>query len=146
MSLSLALTVGGAVVPVWGIALLGVGVGYVAGMFGIGGGFLMTPLLVSLFHVPLPFAVGTGLCQMIGTALVSVLRHRRLGQGERRIDVLMLPGSLLGVELGARTLSRLADAGSLRLASHSLPWVTASVESAYTLLLLFVAWNYWRHG
>jgi len=143
---SFSLIVGGASVPIIGIAALGVAVGYVAGMFGIGGGFLMTPLLVVVFGVPLPMAVGTGLCQMIGTALASNLRHRKLRQGERRFDALLLPGCLLGVELGARTLSWLTAAGSLTLAGHSIPWVTVTVEGSYALLLLFVAWNYWRHG
>jgi uncharacterized protein len=141
-----ALIVDGSSVPILAVAVLGVVVGYVAGMFGIGGGFLMTPLLVAVFGIPLPTAVGTGLCQMIGTALVSNLRHRKIGQGERRIDVLLLPGSLLGVELGARTLSFLASAGSIELAGHSVPWVSAVVQSCYAGLLSFVAWNYWRHG
>lgn len=106
----------------------------------------MTPLLVVLFGVPLPLAVGTGLCQMIGTSLVSNLRHRRIGQGERRIDLLMLPGCLLGVELGARLLSILATAGAMHIGRWSIPWVTAVVESSYALLLVLVAWNYWSHG
>jgi uncharacterized protein len=144
--MGLLLNVGGVQVPVLSTVLLGIAVGYVAGMFGIGGGFLMTPMLVVLFGVPLPLAVGTGLCQMVGTALVSWLRHRKLGQGERRIDILMLPGSLLGVELGVRTLSFLTGAGSFHVAGRSVPWVTAIVESAYAMLLSFVAWNYWRHG
>src|SRR5688572_25694593 len=102
------LWVEGQPVPVVAAAALGIGVGYLAGMFGIGGGFLMTPLLVVVFRVPLPVAVGTGLCQMIGTSLVSFLRHRKMRQGEPRFDLLLLPGSLLGVELGARTLTVLA--------------------------------------
>jgi uncharacterized protein len=133
-------------VPVLGAALLGTLVGYVAGMFGVGGGFLMTPLLVALFHVPLPTAVGTGLCQMIGTSLVSNLRHRQARQGEVRFDLLMLPGSLLGVELGARTLSGLAQAGSLTWRGHSVPAASLVVESCYAVMLSWVAWNYWRHG
>jgi uncharacterized membrane protein YfcA len=144
--MNLHLLVGGATVPVLGVAALGVLVGYVAGMLGIGGGFLMTPLLVVLFGVPLPFAVGTGLCQMIGTALVSLLRHRGLRQGERRFDLLLLPGCLLGVTLGARTLAFLERAGSIQLLGRALPWVTLIVQGSYALLLLFVALNYWRHG
>jgi uncharacterized membrane protein YfcA len=146
VALAPSLVVGGQSVPILGVALLGIGVGYVAGMFGIGGGFLMTPLLVVLFGVPLPVAVGSGLCQMIGTALVANLRHGKLGQGERRIDMLMLPGCLVGVELGARALTRLGRAGLFYIAGHSVPCVTLVVEGAYTTLLLFVAWNYWRHG
>lgn len=141
-----SLTVEGQSVPVLGVAAIGIGVGYVAGMFGIGGGFLMTPLLVAVFRVPLPTAVGTGLCQMIGTSLVSALRHRRLKQSEARFDIAMLPGSLVGVQLGALTLTFLVGAGSLSAFGHRVPWVTLIVEACYVAMLLWVAWSYWRHG
>lgn len=136
----------GVEVPIYGLVLLGIVVGYVAGMFGIGGGFLMTPLLVVLFHIPLPVAVGTGLCQMVGTSLVSFLRHRKNRQGEARFDLLMLPGCVLGVGLGARTLNTLTGAGSLHIGARSLPWVSVVVEGSYVLMLLSVAWSYWRQA
>lgn len=129
-----------------GVAALGVVVGYVAGMFGIGGGFLITPLLVVLFRVPLEIAIGTGLCQMVGTSMVAWLRHRHVRQGEVRFDLLMLPGSLLGVELGARTLTLLGAAGSLHVGDHDVPWISLVVEPCYALLLTYVAVGYWRHG
>jgi uncharacterized membrane protein YfcA len=133
-------------VPLLGAVLLGIGVGYVAGMFGIGGGFLLTPLLVVLFGVPLPIAVGTGLCQMVATSLVAYLRHRKVRQGEVRIDLLMLPGSIMGVRLGARALAMLGRAGSVSFAGHSLPWVNLVVETSYVTLLGIVAFNYWKEG
>jgi len=131
-------------VPVPAAALLGVAIGYIAGMFGIGGGFLMTPLLVVLFHIPLPTAIGTGLCQMVGTSLVAFLRHRTVRQGEVRIDLLMLPGSILGVELGARALESLAHSGAAPIAGHSVPWVNLIVESSFAILLAIVAVGYWK--
>jgi hypothetical protein len=140
------LAVDGHAVSVLGVATLGVVVGYVAGLFGLGGGFLMTPLLVALFGVPLPVAVGTGLCQMVGTSMVAFLRHRRVGQGEARFDLLMVPGSLIGVELGARVVTGLERIGDLRLGGHTLPWVTAVVQPCYVVLLAWVALGYWRHG
>jgi uncharacterized membrane protein YfcA len=133
-------------VPIVGVAALGVVVGYVAGMFGIGGGFLLTPLLVVVFRVPLRIAIGTGLCQMAGTSLVAYLRHRKVGQGEVRVDVLMVPGSVLGVGLGARSLNELSVAGSLSIAGHTVRWVNVIVESSYAVLLAIVAFNYWRQG
>lgn len=142
----LELSVDGQSVSVLGVAALGIVVGYVAGMFGIGGGFLMTPLLVVVFRVPLPIAVGTGLCQMVGTSLVSYLRHRRLHQGESRFDVCMVPGSVAGVALGARALMFLAGAGSAHVLGRTIPWVTLVVEGSYAVMLTWVAWSYWRHG
>ena len=138
--------VDGQPIPIIGVAILGVAVGYVAGMFGIGGGFLMTPLLVVLFRVPLRIAIGTGLCQMTGTSLVAFLRHRKVRQGEARFDVLMVPGSVLGVKLGAEALGVLSHAGSLSVAGHTVPWVNVTVETAYAVLLAVVAFNYWRQG
>ena len=67
----------------------------------IGGGFILTPLLSVVLKVPLGVAVGSGLCQMVGTATVAFLRHQKLKQGEPRFDVLMMGGSLLGVTAGA---------------------------------------------
>jgi uncharacterized membrane protein YfcA len=131
-------------VSVLGVAALGIGVGYFAGMFGIGGGFIMTPLLVVLFGVPLPTAVGSGLCQMVGTSLVAHLRHRKLEQGEVRFDALMIAGSLVGAEAGARTLTGLADAGGLSLGGRSVPWVSLVVETLYAALLIWVAVSYLR--
>lgn len=138
--------VDGQPIPVLGAALLGIVVGYLAGMFGIGGGFLMTPLLVALFGVSLSTAVGTGLCQMIGTSLVSLLRHRRVHQGESRFDLLMIPGSLLGVELGSRLLTRLSVMGSVRIAGGEVPWANLVVEGCYSLLLGWVALSYWQRS
>ena len=56
-------------------ALVAVGllVGYVAGMFGVGGGFLLTPVLMYVFGVPPPMAVGSALCQNCGTAIASCI-------------------------------------------------------------------------
>jgi uncharacterized protein len=133
-------------VSVFGVAALGIGVGYFAGMFGIGGGFIMTPLLVVIFGVPLPTAVGSGLCQMVGTSLVAFLRHRRLTQGEVRFDALMLPGSLLGAELGARTLTWLSEAGQLTIEGRSIPWISLIVETLYAALLVWVAMSYLRNA
>lgn len=140
------LEVSGQPVPVLGVALLGIVVGYFAGMFGIGGGFIMTPMLVVLFGVPFPIAVGSGLCQMVGTLLVAMLRHRKLGQGEARFDLLLVPGSFLGVELGARTLTRLSAARSVAVLGRPVPLVTLVVESAYVALLAWVASSYLRAG
>jgi hypothetical protein len=140
------LWVSGAPVSMLGVAALGVFVGYFAGMFGTGGGFIMTPMLVVLFGVPLPVAVGSGLCQMVGTMLVANLRHRKLKQGEPRFDLLLLPASLLGAELGARTITRLSRAGELVIAAHSVPWVNLVVETAYVALLLWIARRYLRQS
>jgi uncharacterized protein len=140
------LVVAGHAVWLPGVAALGIVVGWVAGMFGVGGGFLLTPLLTVVFGVPLEVAVGTGLCQMIGTATAALLRHRRLGQGEIRFDLLALPGSVLGVEGGARALDWLDTQGQLQLGTGSIPVARLVALLSYAGLLLGAAAIFGRGG
>jgi len=121
------------------LAVLGLGVGVVAGMFGVGGGFLLTPLLAVLFRLPLPVAVGTGLCQMIGVATAALVRHQKLGQGEIKMDWMMLAGSLLGVGLGAQTVQALTRLGAVSLAGHAVPAAKLWLSLGYLALLGGVA-------
>lgn len=142
----LVMSVDGHQVSIVALVLLGGIVGYVAGMFGVGGGFLLTPLLAVVFGVPLPIAVGTGLCQMVGTALVALLRHQRSRQGEIRFDLLMIPGGILGADAGARALVGLASLGSISIAGHAVSAVSVVLEAAYAVMLLSVAALFWRQG
>ncbi|MEZ4221138.1 MAG: sulfite exporter TauE/SafE family protein [Polyangiaceae bacterium] len=132
----MTLDVAGQPVNIFALAALGTVVGVIAGMFGVGGGFVLTPLLATVLGVPLPVAVGSGLCQMVGTATVSVLRHQRLGQGELRFDMLMLVPSIVGTAAGARTVEWLSHAGNLQLGSRSLPWVVIVLYGAYVVFLV----------
>src|SRR5512143_1809047 len=97
------------------LATVGLFVGYVAGMFGVGGGFLLTPILMYGFGVPAPIAVGSALCQKCGTSIASFLKYRHLQRGEPRIDLVMLGGSLLGVDAGTRLLRYLTGLGTWRI-------------------------------
>src|SRR3954468_507217 len=81
-------------------------------MFGVGGGFVLTPLLHLVFKIPMPIAVGSALCQKIGTSIGSFLKHRQYQHGELRVDFTMLGGSLVGVDAGTRLLGLLAAAGT----------------------------------
>lgn len=125
------------------LALTGFGVGVVAGMFGVGGGFLLTPILTVAFGVPLPIAIGSGLCQMIGTSLTALMRHQKLKQGEIKIDVVMLAGSVFGVSLGTETIQVLSKAGTIAIGHGALPVAKLVISIGYILLLGFVAVRMW---
>src|SRR5689334_7133282 len=116
------------------IAALGWLVCFVAGMFGIGGGFLLIPILNVVFGVPMDVAVGTGLCMTIGTGVAAFRRHRRLKQGEVKIDWVMLGGSLMGVGAGAQTVSYLSNKGLMHIGSHIIPAVQFWIASAYIVV------------
>ena len=122
------------------LALVGLGVGFVAGMFGVGGGFVLTPLLHLAFKIPMPIAVGSALCQKIGTSIGSFLKHRQYRHGELRVDFVMVGASLFGVDAGTRLLGSLAAAGSFPNASgRPVPIVTLTLEIIYAAMLLFAA-------
>lgn len=122
-----------------GLIAMGLGVGFLAGLFGVGGGFLLTPLLAVLFRLPMDIAIGTGLCQMIGTATAARIRFARLGQGEPKLAWMMGLGSLLGVGLGARTVQALGAMDALWVMGVSLPADRFWLSLGYVLLLGGVA-------
>ncbi len=118
------------------ILIAGLMVGYIAGMFGMGGGFLLTPMLMYIFKVPAPFAVGSGICQQCGTSIASFIKYRHLKRGEPRIDLVMLGGSLLGVDAGTRLLGFLDKLGSWQARSGTrIPIVEIVLDSLFILVL-----------
>jgi len=122
------------------MAYIGFGTGLLSGLLGIGGGFMLTPLLHIVFRIPMPIAVGSALCQKIGTSIGSFLKHRQYQHGELRVDFVMLGASLVGVDAGTRLLARLADAGTF-MNAHGRPVsiVTLTLEGVYAAMLLFAA-------
>ena len=133
--------VAGQHVSVLALLALGVVVGFVAGLFGVGGGFILTPLLSALLRVPLPIAIGSGLCQMIGTATVALLRHQRLGQGEIRFDACMLAGGLVGSAAGAKTVAALEASGNVAMLGKPVPIASLVLYTAYIVFLVGSAWS-----
>jgi uncharacterized protein len=126
----------GHAVSVPALAALGLFIGYVAGMFGVGGGFLLTPLLMYGFGVPAPIAVGSALCQKCGTAIASFLKYRSLERGEPRIDLVMLGGSLLGVDAGTRLLTVLTGLGNWRIGGGpGTPVVNVVLDVLFIVML-----------
>jgi uncharacterized membrane protein YfcA len=137
--LSATLDVHGRLISLPGLVLLGLLVGYGAGMFGVGGGFLLVPLMSIMMHVPIDVAASSGLAQIIAVAVAAFMRHRELGNGEPRVDLLMLGGSLLGVDAGARLLAALTELGTWEIHGHSVRAVRLVLQVGYMLLLAAVA-------
>jgi uncharacterized protein len=85
----------------WKYTVLGLLTGLLVGMTGMGGGSLMTPLLVFLFGVPPTTAIGTDIAHGAAFKTVSAVQHRRMGNVRARLAGWMLigsaPFSLLGV-------------------------------------------------
>jgi uncharacterized membrane protein YfcA len=93
------------------LALIGFIVGVLGGFFGVGGGFLAGPLMFWA-GVPINFVVGTDLAHMTGKSIVAARRHRAMGNVDLRLGLLMIGGTIPGIELGAQAIEFLDAAGN----------------------------------
>lgn len=89
----------------------GFGVGVLSGMTGVGGGFLMTPLLMTM-GIPAAPAVGTDSAQIAGTASSGAMAHWRLGNVDLKLGLAILSGSLVGGTIGVQIVAALRAVGN----------------------------------
>lgn len=91
------------------LVLVGLGVGFLTGFFGVGGGFLIVPALVLVLGLPMHLAVGTSLLAISLNALWGLLGNLRLGTLDWTLTVLFALGGLAGVLTGGKLSGRLPD-------------------------------------
>ena len=96
--------------------LLGLGgmVGILSGMFGVGGGFLMTPLLFFI-GIPPAVAVATEANQIVASSFSGVLAHVRRRTVDFRMGTVLLVGGLIGAALGVQIFNALKEIGQVDL-------------------------------
>ena len=106
--------------------LLGIGgvVGFLSGVFGVGGGFLMTPLLMFI-GIPPAVAVGTQASQILASSLSGVMAQMRRGNVDFRMGMVLVAGGMLGSVLGVWLF------GVLRRLGH----IDLAISLAYVLFL-----------
>jgi uncharacterized membrane protein YfcA len=93
---------------------LGAGVGFLSGVFGVGGGFLLTPLLI-VIGVPAPVAVASSANQLVGASVSGVLAHWRRGHVDFKMGFTLLMGGLAGSVLGVWLFTLFARLGQIEL-------------------------------
>ncbi len=96
--------------------LLGLGgaVGVLSGLFGVGGGFLMTPLLIFI-GIPPAVAVATEANQIVASSFSGALAHWRRRTLDVRMGLVLLAGGLVGTVFGVRLFSALREMGQVEL-------------------------------
>ena len=94
--------------------LLGMGgmIGFISGMFGVGGGFLMTPLLIFI-GVPPPVAVGSEVNQVVAASVSGFLAHWQRGQVDFKMGGVMLVGGTTGSAFGVWLFDILRTMGQI---------------------------------
>ena len=126
-----------------GALVLGGGVGVLTGLFGVGGGFLMTPLLNVVLGVPMPIAVGTGAMQILGTATAGLYRRRNDGLVDYKMAVMLFGGNLVGVQLGDAIVQWLKGLGTMRLPGGEVPAVEIVIQVIFVVLLSAITGWLW---
>jgi len=95
------------------VAILGLGgaVGLLSGIFGVGGGFLMTPLLI-MMGIPPTVAAASDSNQIVGASTSGTLAHFRLGNVDFKMGILLLIGGVLGGNIGVHIIKVLRQLGN----------------------------------
>jgi uncharacterized membrane protein YfcA len=93
---------------------LGAAVGFLSGMFGVGGGFLLTPFLI-FSGVSAPIAVATGANQVVATSVSGALAQWRRNNIDFRMGTVLIAGGVVGAVIGALLLKVLREAGQAGL-------------------------------
>lgn len=89
-------------------------VGFISGLFGIGGGFMMTPLLIFM-GVPPAIAVATGSAQIAASSTTGTIAYWRRQALDLRLGLLLLSGGMIGTFIGVYAFGALRRMGQLDL-------------------------------
>jgi hypothetical protein len=122
--LDIYLPIAGVSLDVMALLILGAAVGVLSGLFGVGGGFLLTPLLIFI-GVPPAVAVASSANQLVGASVSGAIAHWRRGNIDFLMGGLMLIGGFAGSGLGVWLFAILRRLGQIEL----------FISLAYALLL-----------
>jgi uncharacterized membrane protein YfcA len=106
------------------LLILGASVGFLSGVFGVGGGFLLTPLLIFI-GVPPTVAVASSANQLVGASVSGALAHWRRGNVDFKMGLILLVGGIVGSALGVWLFGLLRRIGQIELV----------IDLSYILLL-----------
>jgi len=118
------------------IILFGLCMGFLSGLLGVGGGFLITPLLNVLFGIPYNIAVGSSICQMALTSLSGSIKHVRQGNADVKLAMFLFAGSFVGVEIGANILEVLKSNAVIAVRNDVMPKTDFYMSLIYLVFLL----------
>ncbi|MGH7199910.1 MAG: sulfite exporter TauE/SafE family protein [Planctomycetaceae bacterium] len=125
-------------------ALAGGTIGFLTGMFGAGGAFLLVPVLNIALGIEMDLAVGSVACYILGPATTSLLA-RRIRLHHTRLPLTIAGGLLAGVLAGAWLLESIQQEGTLSVAGTAVPAADLVVLLCYLGLLsslgVFLIWE-----
>jgi uncharacterized membrane protein YfcA len=96
------------------VVAVGALVGFLSGLVGVGGGFLLTPILM-MIGVPPTIAAASGTCALVGTSSSATAAHFRLGNVDVKLGTILLLGGLTGAAFGVQVIKALRALGNADL-------------------------------
>src|SRR5688572_28486236 len=93
---------------------MGAAVGFLSGLFGVGGGFLMTPLLI-FSGIPSAVAVGTSAAQIVASSVSGAVAQYQRNNVDIKMGVVLLAGGVVGSVIGVKMVRILRMAGQFDL-------------------------------
>ena len=91
---------------------LGIIVGFLSGLFGVGGGILLTPLLI-MIGIPPAIATASSVNQLVATSVSGAYAHKRMGHVDVKLGIVILLGGIIGGTLGVHWVRWLQEGGVL---------------------------------
>ncbi|MEQ1669683.1 MAG: sulfite exporter TauE/SafE family protein [Hyphomicrobium sp.] len=119
---------------------LGAAVGFLSGLFGVGGGFLLTPLLIFL-GIPPAVAVGTGAAHIVASSVSGAFTQYQRNNVDFKMGVVMMAGGLAGTLIGVEVVRLLRKAGQFDLALYLIYVTFLGVIGS---LMMIESLNAWR--
>ena len=125
--------------------VIGFGIGFIAGMLGAGGGFILMPVLIYVLGIPTTVAIGTDLFQIIITGSVGSFAYALADRVDPLMAVLMLAAASIGSQLGASATRRVSPSrirflygllivsGAVAVALEELSQAVAGAEALSTV-------------
>ena len=93
---------------------MGGAVGFLSGMFGVGGGFLMTPLLI-FSGIPAAVAIGTEAAQIVASSVSGAIAQYQRGNVDVKMGIVLLLGGMLGSVFGVELVKELRQLGQFEI-------------------------------
>ena len=115
------------------ILFFGFVVGFMSGLFGVGGGFLMTPLLIFM-GIPPSTAVGTESVQILGSSVSGAIAHSRKKNIDSEIGIFLLIGGIFGSTIGVILFNFLKESGNIDLIINILYVIFLSIIGILMLI------------
>jgi uncharacterized protein len=126
------------------VVVAGGGIGWIAGLFGVGGAFLLVPVLNILLDIKVELAVGSTACQILGPA-TTALMARQIRLRDLKLPLTLAGGLMIGVMAGTMSFRYLDQFGTITLWGKEVSAAQTAVLAWYFIVMvqvgLFSIWE-----